>query len=222
METLLLPKRPTARLALPLLVFAAFLLGACGGGTVAQGPGGSAGGRSNEETATPDLDSGDPLVRDAETYAKDRGVSLEEAVQRLRLQEDLSLEGLDGALEANEQDTFAGLWIQHEPEYRFVALFTRDGEEAIRPYIEGKPWADIVEVRNGASATLAELKAEQDEAGRILRDLGIPADSGIRVQENRVNLRVADQARLDAALRKADTRLPEHVVVTEGGLAKPK
>lgn len=46
-------------------------------------------------------------------------------------------------------------------------LFTRDGEETIRAYVEDEPWADVVEVRNGASATLAELKAEQAEANQI-------------------------------------------------------
>ena len=39
----------------------------------------------------------------------------------------------------NEKDTFAGLWIQHQPEHRFVVLVTHDGEETIRPYIEGEP-----------------------------------------------------------------------------------
>ncbi len=68
-------------------------------------------------------------------YAKDQDVPLEEAVRRLQLQE--SVGKLGAELEANERDTFAGLWIEHEPEYRVVAAFTRDGEETIRPYVEG-------------------------------------------------------------------------------------
>lgn len=182
------------------------------------------------ETAPPERPSGssvdqeaeDPLARDARWYAGDQGVSLEEAIRRLKLQEELSLSGLGPALEANEGDAFAGLWIQHEPEYRFVVLFTHDGEETIRPYIEGEPWADVVEVRNGAGATLAELEAAQAEAGRIVRDLGIRADSGINVQENRVELYVTERARLDAALREAGLRLPDHVAVIEvEGLSEP-
>lgn len=175
------------------------------------------------ETAPPEEPSGpggdkeveDPLARDAQWYADDQGVSLEEAIRRLKLQEELSSSGLGPALEANEADTFAGLWIQHEPEYRFVVLFTRDGEEKIRPYIEGEPWADIVEVRNGADATLTELEAAQAEAGRIVRELDTRADSGINVQENRVELYVTDRTRLDAALREAGLRLPDHVAVIE-------
>lgn len=175
------------------------------------------------ETAPPERPSGssldqeveDPLARDAQWYADDQGVSLEEAIRRLELQEELSLSGLGPALEANEGDTFAGLWIQHEPEYRFVVLFTRDGEETIRPYIEGEPWASIVEVRNGAGATLKEIEAAQAQAGRLVRELDIRADSGINVQENQVELYVTDKARLDAALREADLRLPDHVAVIE-------
>lgn len=203
-----------ARLLLALLIAAALLSPACAGDPGAQGSE-EASYQGNEEADDVRLNPDDPLVRDAEWYAEDQGISLEEAVRRLRLQQDVSLRELQPALTENEQDTFAGLWIQHQPEYRVVVLFTRDGEETIRPYIEGKPWTDTVEVRNGASATLAELKAEQVEAGRIVRDLGIPFGGGIRQQENRVEIDVLNRKKLDADLREADARLPEHVIVFE-------
>ena len=50
-------------------------------------------------------------------------------------------------MEANEQPTFGGLWIQHKPEFKAVVAFTRDGEETVRPYIQGTSLADMVEVR---------------------------------------------------------------------------
>ncbi|HLL40915.1 MAG TPA: hypothetical protein VK357_14820 [Rubrobacteraceae bacterium] len=208
-----LPEFIAVGLALALLI-AALLLPACAEGPGAQGPE-EADNQGDEEADDARLDPDDPLGRDAETYAKDQDVSLEEAVRRLGLQEDVSFEELQPALVENEQDTFAGLWIQHRPEYRVVVLFTRDGEETIQPYIEGKRWADIVAVRNGASATLAEPKAEQAEAGRIVRDLGISFGGGIRQQENRVEIDVRNWRKFDAVLREADAWLPEHVVVFE-------
>ena len=66
--------------------------------------------------------------------AKDYGVTLEEAVRRLRLQN--ALPRLEPELRKKEADTFAGLWIQHEPDLRLVVLFTRDGEKTIQPYID--------------------------------------------------------------------------------------
>ena len=67
---------------------------------------------------------------EARMYAKDYGVPLEEAVRRLRLQN--ALPRLEPELRKKEADTFAGLWIQHEPDFRLVVLFTRDGEKTIQ------------------------------------------------------------------------------------------
>ena len=59
----------------------------------------------------------------------------EEAERRLRL-EDCFTDDLERALRNQEANTFAGLWIQNQPEYRFVVPITRDGEETIRPYLK--------------------------------------------------------------------------------------
>ena len=202
-----------------MLVAVSFVTTACGGGSSVQEPD-DAGDRGNEETTTARLDLDDPLVQDAKMYAKDQGVPLEEAVRRLQLQD--SLGGLGAKLEANERDTFAGLWIQHELEYRVVVALTRDGKETVRPYVEGGQLEELVEVRE-ASATLAELQKAQKRAGDLVRDLGIRADSGIDVKQNRVELYVTDRAQLEFALQQANVRLPEHIAVVEvEGLAEPE
>ncbi len=134
------------------------------------------------------------------------------SVRRLQLQE--SVGKLGAELEANERDTFAGLWIEHEPEYRVVAAFTRDGEETIRPYVEGGLLEDIVQVRE-ASATLAELQEAQERAGGLVRSFGIQVDSSIDVQQNRVEVEVTDRAQLESALQQANARLLERVVIVE-------
>ena len=231
-----LPSVSAAKLVPALLVAFSFIIAGCGANpaetSARESPTTDKPCVTNEATnaalseqydSPPDqyLDAEEALVKDSRWYAEDQGISLEEAVRRMKLQQDPTLQKLRTRLEAGERGTFAGLWIQHEPEYRFVALFTEAGEEKIIPYIECSPHADVVEVRNGADATLAELLRQQEEAGRIIDDLGIPTDSATNVMKNRVEVRVADRARLEAALHEADKQLPEHVVVQEGSLAEP-
>lgn len=166
-----------------------------------------------------ELSEDDPLVQDARMYAAEFGVSLEEAVRRLRLQGPIG--DLARNLTVEEQDTFAGLWIQHQPEYRVIARFTRDGARTIGPYVEGGPLEGLVEVLP-ADATLAELEAAQDRAVRIVRFLGVRAETGVDVFHNRAYLNVTDRARFVAALRRANVRLPEQVGVVEvNKLLKP-
>ena len=181
-------------------------------------------GRSKAPSSTPSAEgeNAEPLgeeaqIVDAHLYASRYGIDLEEALRRLQLQD--AVDGLEAALIEQEGDTFAGLWIQHEPEFRIVVAFTRDGEETIQPYIEDKPFADVVEVRT-ADATLEELKAAEEATYLALCDLDLDVLVGslINVTKNRVELLVTDQAKFDAALRKADIQLLKRVVaVTVNG-----
>jgi len=170
--------------------------------------------------ATPvPLNTEEALVRDAQQYAADMGVDLDEAMRRLQYQDDIGR--LRAALAANERDTFAGLWVQHQPDFGVIVQFTRDGKKTIRPYIEDKPWADLVEVRK-ASATLVELESALHETIRALDRLGFDVSYGLNEMENRVEVWVTDRAWFEAVLREANIQLPEHVelVVVEGHSAK--
>jgi len=190
-----------------LLVVLGIVIALSAGTSIAQTPGG-------EEPLGEEA-----LNQDAKMYASHFGVDLDEALRRLQLQGTIG--GLSTELAEKERDTFAGLWIQHEPEFRVIVAFTRDVEETVQPYVEGKPFADIVEVRT-ADATLAELKATQEVVYLALRELDIPADLLVDESENRVEVRVTDRAQLDAALQKVGIQLPDHVVVvTVDGLFTP-
>lgn len=153
---------------------------------------------------------GDALALDAQEYAEQYGVDLEEAIDRLRLQEPAG--ELDAELVAKEADTFAGAWIQHKPEFRIIVQFTHDGEDTIRPYIENAPLADLVEVRT-ASVTLAELETTQEAAWLAVRGLEIPVASGINVYENHVELYVIERDQFNSALQAEDISLPDNVEV---------
>jgi hypothetical protein len=89
----------------------------------------------------------DPHMIIAKGYALRYGVSIDEALLRLELQN--SFPELEPQLESNEPATFGGLWIQHEPEYKIVVAFTRDGEKTIARYSDYIPikTAPFIEVR---------------------------------------------------------------------------
>lgn len=160
--------------------------------------------------STTSLEVSNALRRDAETMAKQLGISVEEAIRRAMLQDPIGILGAE--LEQQEADTFAGLWIQHEPEYWVVVAFSRNGEETIRQYIENTPLSKLIQVR-GAEATLAELQAMQEEVHWLLDELGLSVSSGINVQENCVELYVTDYPLFDVTLQEAKVQLPDHVEV---------
>jgi hypothetical protein len=176
--------------------------------------------KENQENALancPEIGENAALVEDAKSYAEDQTISDEEAVRRMRLQncfaDDLS--DLERELKKKERDSFAGLWIQHEPEYRFVVLFTQGGSEKIRPYVKGEPYAPLVEVRSGADAALPELHAAQSKAGHLVERVDLSADSSLNIMKNRVELYVLDRRKADNRIARAGYRLPEHVVLVE-------
>jgi hypothetical protein len=154
--------------------------------------------------------------RDANEYARQFGVSMGEAAQRLSYQDQISR--LAETLAANEPDTFAGLWIEHEPVYRIVVCFTRDPEDTLRPYLEGLPFAAQVEAR-GARYTMAQLEAILAQTTAQLEKLDFGVSFSLSVQENRVEVYVSDRAWFDSQLRAAGIELPEGValVSVEGG-----
>jgi hypothetical protein len=141
---------------------------------------------------------------------------VEEAIERLQFQEGIS--ELNRTLQAKEADTFGGLWIEHEPDYKIVILFTRKGERTIRPYIEDKPFADRVEVRR-ARYTLAELETIYAQATRELAKLDFSVNISLNVSGNRVEVTVSDRKWFEDELRRVEAKLPKGVELTvvEGG-----
>jgi hypothetical protein len=184
--------------ALAFLILLTLALGACTPGQQAQ----------TEPTALDDPTPGPALQADAAEYARQTGVSQEEAQRRLRLQNEFG--GLNELLQSEQRQTFAGLWIQHEPDYRLVVAFTQDGEQTLQPYLEGKSWAELVEIKTFAHS-LAELKAAQWQAMKIADTLKIPINSGIDEHENRVTVVVGNPELFLEEMHAAGLELPEPV-----------
>jgi len=161
----------------------------------------------------------DPNAIIAEGYARRYGVSTDEALFRLDLQN--SFPDLESQLESNEAATFAGLWIQHEPEYKIVVAFTRNGDETIKKYSSSIPpkVAPYIEVRT-AGKSLAGLLDDQEALVSSLNRQGIRADSRVDVKNNCVSIDIAkeDEARFKAAEQSGELEIPEgtKINVVEG------
>ncbi|MGP8323804.1 MAG: S1 family peptidase [Methanosarcinaceae archaeon] len=177
--------------------------------------------QEQDNDGKPALDDKNVLLYDAQIYASNTGVSIDEALRRFQLQ-DIAGE-LDAELSMNETGTFAGLWVEHTPKFRIVVQFTRDGEETIKPYLkQHTELASIVEVRT-ANVSLANLRRAQANASYSVSASGIPANSDINVYNNNVELYVvkADRSRFDNALQRREMRLPDNVrVITVETLAE--
>lgn len=171
--------------------------------------------------ATPDGSApSEALYQEAAEYARTQGVDLDVAVDRLRLQRLIG--DLDARLRSEENETFAGLWIEHAPAYRVVTRFTSAlPEKKLRASLGGTPLAGLVEVRS-ARWSLAELSESQAASRNLARTLDIAVDLGINVFENRVEIYATDTDALESGLRARRLALPENVVlVAVDGLVEP-
>ena len=104
-------------LAIPLLFLA--IAGCLGTSGTAGEPSLADATTEPQLTPTP-LDPDDPFVRDATSFAEHEGLSLEEAVRRLEFQETIG--AIQPELEADLPDSYAGLWVEHQPQYRIVIV----------------------------------------------------------------------------------------------------
>jgi hypothetical protein len=163
------------------------------------------------------FDDGYNTAKDVEAYASSLNIDLDTAAHQLSLQE---LAGdLDAELSRKEADTYAGLWIQHSPQFRIIVQFTKEGEKTIRPYIENGTLADYVETRI-VEYTLKELEAAQVATQLEIRKIDFPTNSGINLVENRVELYVVERSRFDVAMQETKMQLaPQVRVVTVSELA---
>ena len=169
----------------------------------------------------PVADDSAALRRDAESYAADVGVSVDEAARRLTIQNSGDLGQLQERLATERPATFGGLWVVHQPEYGAVVAFTEAADSTLALYVPagGFPFP----VRAVAVAYSAEeLRAAQVLAGAALRRLGVPNESGVYLMDNRVEVVVEDAAPVEAALAQGYLWLHPAVEVVEGEFMQPE
>jgi len=159
----------------------------------------------------------DPSLGDAGSYAQHYGVSVDEALHRFKIQDIAG--NLDADLTANEAETFAGLWIEHSPEFKIVVLFTANPEQAIQPYLSREYMteeaANILDLRT-AKVSLAELVQVQAELASSLQALDIYVGSSeVNVYENNILMFINEPGKraIDHAVENGFVKIPEYVVI---------
>ena len=192
--TKLLPTSRVARVAISLAVLASLV-------TISVIVAGATGGSAEN-----------PLARDAQDYAVQFGTTVDEAERRLNLQE--AIGKLDHKLTTGESDTFAGLWIQHEPDFKVIVKFTEGGESTLRRYISGGDLEDLVEVGTAAN-TMASLRQAQTDAKSASDSIEVLTESGINVFENRAELYILDKDSFNSLLESEGLELPQNVSVKQ-------
>jgi streptogrisin C len=197
--------RPFVRAAVTVFAVAAALV------AVAAGPAAAA----PEPTLA---DAQDPAVT---TLARDRGISVVEAQRRIGWQ--LEAAPLADELRAKLGEDFGGLWIDRQSgrvKVGIVAAASGRASTAARQFADGRRLSavtDLVTVQHG----YAQLERDSAWLGEVIaaanRGGGAPLGSGLRVDQNRLVLRLPPGATLNAMQRTAvDTvtsRLGSRVVV---------
>ena len=158
---------------------------------------------------------------DAGAYAAAFGMDADEAALRLVLQRQAG--DLDAVLAATEKESFAGLYIQHEPEFRVIVQFTdRGAEERLKSRVAGTPLAGLVEARR-VRFSLEDLEKRRETTRAQSRAAGVAFNSDIDVVANRAELHVIEADKLQARLAAAGARVPEGVMVKRvSRLAQPE
>lgn len=142
-------------------------------------------------------------------YAARYGVDLKEAIYRLQIQENIAQ--LGAQLQEKEPDTFAGLWIQHEPTYRVIVQFTHDGTKIIQPYLQGIAFANLIEIRTAATSLRTLSTIYEENVAKKINDLKLDANSAVNVVDNRVDIYVVNPTEVDWNVLITD----EHVRVVK-------
>jgi hypothetical protein len=150
----------------------------------------------------------EPKGSDADEYARMVGVTVAEAASRIDLQDTIG--ELNARLENEEAATFAGLYVEHSPEYRVVVQFTRDGVKAIRPYVAGGPLESLVQVQE-VQYTLERLLQDQASIKAALGDAQYDLD--IDLAKNRVEVEVVSTTVFESLASAGQYQLPESATV---------
>jgi len=117
------------------------------------------------------------LAQDAREYAAQNGVALDEAMRRLRAQEE-SVAATDRIRDIYS-DRLAGVAIEHKPDYRIVVLLTGNDPVAPQSIAAGGMTVPIV-FRTGAPASgaaiIAAMRAHQAKIRALLPSAGMGLD----------------------------------------------
>jgi len=145
-------------------------------------------------------------------YTLAMSVTYEEAERRVGIQG--AVRAFRGELSEVLGDSYAGVWIQHEPEYRIFAGALREDVPIVASLLESESFADEAEVAE-VGHSLEDLRAA---ASRVREVSPVPVDTGIDSSGNAAKIYVAgDENRrlLDDALAAAGLATRSELVRSE-------
>jgi streptogrisin C len=161
------------------------------------------------------------LAADARWYARDQGVSQEEAVRRLRIQTHMG--GLIGQIRRTYKTRLAGIIVEHEPVYRVRIRLTGTSPVAAQEHAIGGSRLPVI-FETGAKATVDDLVAAMTRHQEALKRL-YPTMSGLGADERTSEIVIyvyAPDAKTaaDAIARLAEAQtllgLPARIEITDG------
>lgn len=147
-------------------------------------------------------------------------MSVQEAKHRFALQD--AAGNLNAQLIAKESATFAGLWLEHSPQFKVVVQFAGANKPNIASYTQNKELAVLVEIRT-AKLSLVELEKAQMQAFSSVANHSVRIESGLNVQKNHVELYVLAQDIPNIAAKMTASQMPEFVdLITVPALSQPQ
>lgn len=154
----------------------------------------------------------DAIRRDAEVYAEYEGVSVEEAINRFELMNESG--DLQAVIVENEE-SYAGSWIEHQPVYRFVVAFDGDGEAIIKKYVEeDSPLAEKIKILN-FKYSYRELETIRDSITSLMEEKGVYAYTDIDMKNNSVDFRFFDKESADEVIRQERLEIADCVSILQ-------
>lgn len=113
-------------------------------------------------------------------YAEFANVSPKEAVRRLQLQKEI--DDLHQHIRDNYTDTFAGIYIEHKPEYKVVVQFANKIPDDLSSFMLINLGKDV-EIHTVAFSQI-EVEEAREKAAQLLKEQGLNIHSATSPQDN--------------------------------------
>ena len=151
------------------------------------------------------------IQEDLAFMSEQTGIPLEELEAQMANEE--AITELNARLQANEADTFAGLWVEWKPVYRVVVAFTENGEETVAKYVEdGDVLTAVLDIRP-ATYTQVQLMTDQQLLNELLATADFDYSTSVSIQNNHVELTVPTEEIWEAYVSINNPQLPDSVSV---------
>ncbi|PJL11189.1 hypothetical protein B9Y66_19305 [Stenotrophomonas maltophilia] len=137
-----------------------------------------------------------PIAGNPTAYTYSRVFNVSEAEAEYRSMKSISAAALEARIQASEPDTFGGLYIEHQPDFKIVVLFTKKPAETLAKYTQ-----DPVFTGRVSAQSLEMLLATQAEAEAQLLAKKVEFESGVDIKQSIVTFYVKDEAAARRALR---------------------